>query len=374
MKWILKSDIKIRLREWFLYLTNNQYIRPIVQKCEGIKKIPWISLTDLPTPVERLKGLEKELKFNGIWIKRDDITSKYYGGNKSRKLEYLLAKAKMDGKKVIKTVGGIGSNHAVATSIFCNHLGLKCKLYLVPQPNSEQCRKNLLLGYYYGAKLIYCRDESEYPNDIDIPRGGTSPSGNLGYVNAALELKKQIEGDLIPEPDYLFVTKGSSGTLSGLLLGLELLNLKTKLYGITIIGSNTKEDVINRAKNTWKLMKQYHPQIPEINHHKLKERLVVVDDFYGKGYGFPTKEGEEAINKIRRTDGIILDSTYTGKTLSGMISFIKNYQKKIEKKNILFWNTFNSISLDEKIKNVNYKELPKEFHKFFNGEVPLEQL
>jgi len=354
-----------------LYLTNLQYVRPIVHKFEGIEKIPWISLTDLPTPVERLKGLEKELKLKGIWIKRDDITSKRYGGNKSRKLEYLLAKAKTDGKKVIKTVGGIGSNHAVATSIFCNQLGLKCKLYLVPQPNSEHCRKNLLLDHYYGAKLIYRKDSSEYPNDIDIPRGGTSPLGNLGYVNAALELKKQIEEDLIPEPDYLFVTKGSSGTLSGLMLGLELLNLRTKIYGITIISSNTKEDVINRAKNTWKLMKQYHPEIPEINHHKLKERLVVLNDFYGKGYGYPTKKGEKAIKLIKETDNIILDSTYTGKTLSAMISFIRENNKKLKNKHLIFWNTFNSVNLEKKIKNVKYKELPKEFHKFFNGEVPL---
>lgn len=355
-------------------MTKNHYIRPIIRKFEGIKKIPWFNLTDLPTPVYRLKGLEKQVKFEGIWIKRDDRTSKYYGGNKSRKLEYLLAKAKKKGKKRIRTVGSIGSNHALATSIFCKKLGMECELYLVPQPNSEHCRKNLLLNHYYGAELHYCENPSEYPKDIDIPRGGTNPLGNLGYVNAALELKEQINNDFLPVPDIVFVTKGSSGTLSGLLLGFQLLNLKTKLYGVTIIGSNSKDDVINQTLKTWKLMKHNDPKLPDVKYQNLTDRLVVLNDYYGQGYGFPTQEGEQAIKLIKNTDGIILDSTYTGKTLSAMLSFISENRKELQNKNIIFWNTFNSINLEGKIEDMDYRNLPRDFHKFFNGEVPLVEL
>jgi D-cysteine desulfhydrase len=353
-------------------LNNTQYLRPIIKQFKRLKKIPWTHLTNLPTPIERLNGLEKKLNFNHIWIKRDDLTSPHYGGNKSRKLEYLLAGAEHEGKKIIKTVGGIGSNHAVATSIFCKLLGMKCKLFLVPQPNSEHCRTNLLLDYYYGAELNYCEDPSEYPEDIDIPRGGTSPIGNLGYVNAALELKEQIDEDILPEPDIIFVTKGSSGTLAGLLLGFELLGLKTILYGVTIINSNTKEDVITHAMDTWELMKHTHDNLCEVERENLKNRLVVLDKFYGEGYGYTTVKGENAIRLIKKTDEILLDSTYTGKTMSAMISFIRSNKNDLLDKHILFWNTFNSVNVNEKIKNLNYRVLPKEFHKFFNGTISIE--
>ncbi|MBD3213457.1 MAG: pyridoxal-phosphate dependent enzyme [Candidatus Lokiarchaeota archaeon] len=352
-------------------MKNSPYLRPIIKQFKAIKKLSWTKLTNLPTPIEPLKGLEKKLKFNHIWIKRDDITSPHYGGNKSRKLEYLLAGVKKEGKQVIKTVGGIGSNHAVATSIFCKQLGMKCKLFLIPQPNSEHCRTNLLLDYYYGAELNYCEDASEYPEDIDIPRGGTSPLGNLGYVNAALELKEQIDKNILPEPDIIFVTKGSSGTLAGLLLGFELLGLKTKLYGVTIIDSNTKEDVITYAMQTWKLMKHTHHSLPEIEYENLKNRLVILDEFYGDGYGYPTEKGENAIRLIKKTDDILLDSTYTGKTMSAMISFINENKKDLLDTHILFWNTFNSISQSKEINKVQFRDLPKKFHPFFNGKIPI---
>ncbi|MHA2094355.1 MAG: 1-aminocyclopropane-1-carboxylate deaminase/D-cysteine desulfhydrase, partial [Candidatus Hodarchaeales archaeon] len=197
--------------------------------------IPWIQLIKAPTPVKRLEKLEESLKTKTrLWIKLDNLTSSQYGGNKVRKLEFIIADALRKKKKTIATLGGIGTNHGLATTIYAKEFDLNTRLYLINQPIDRHVLNNLKLDYYYGAELKYVKNylgAAVYFYFLDrllkkgtywLPAGGSTPLGVLGYVNAILELKDQIDSGLLPEPGYIFVAAGTTGTMAGIELGLRL--------------------------------------------------------------------------------------------------------------------------------------------------------
>jgi len=157
--------------------------------------IPWIKLAPLRTPVKKLTILEKKLGINSLWVKCDNLSSPLYGGNKVRKLEFLLADAKDKGYKKVMTAGGLGSNHCVATAVFCNQLNLKPSAVLVNQPITSHLRNNLLLNLYFKNKILYTDDYDNIPRDPDVyymAPGGSTPLGILGFVNAVFELKSFV--------------------------------------------------------------------------------------------------------------------------------------------------------------------------------------
>lgn len=188
------------------------------------EKLPYISLGEFPTPVQELQRLGMELGVGHLYIKRDDLSGRLYGGNKPRKLEFILGDVLRSGVKEVITFGGAGSNHALATAIYARQAGLKSISMLMQPPNARYVRRNLLMSHCCGAELhscgarlesvwnmplvylatIYqllrCRLKSGYFPKL-IPPGGSSPLGVIGFVNAALELKEQIaNGDML-EPD-----------------------------------------------------------------------------------------------------------------------------------------------------------------------------
>ena len=220
-------------------------------------KVSHVQLADLPTPIEVLPNFAQHLGFTHIYIKRDDLTgkileggSRLFGGNKIRKLEFLMADALFNGAQSVMTWGMSGSNHVVATAACADYLGLKCFAMLRAQHNSYTVRRNLALMNYYGAQLhmltgkeirdlastyIFFKEKSDngsYP--YFIPTGGSTPVGVLGYVNAAFELKEQIKKGVMPEPDRIYVAAGTFGTIAGLLLGAKLAGLKSKIIGVGI--------------------------------------------------------------------------------------------------------------------------------------------
>jgi len=342
-------------------------------------KIPWMPLGNLPTPVQKLENLGKQVGAKNLYVKRDDLTSNIYGGNKVRKLEFILAEAKQRGAATLITGGGIGSNFSLATTIHGQRLGMKSILLLMEHPLSEATKRNMLVDYHHQAKMIRVSPKmwkwairwqlllNSFQRPYFIPIGGSNELGSLGFVNAAFELKNQVEAGLMPEPDYLFITAGSLGTLCGLWLGCRLANLKTKVIGVNVSGATTQKAaaLINRIVQ---YIRQSEPEFPEPS---VKDAdLTILQDFRGERYAQFTKEGKEAILLMHSLEKIKLDGTYTGKTLAGILDYIK--RNHLEDKVVLFWNTYNSVDLSQIAASVDYRKLPAAFHKYF--EMPNQEL
>ncbi|MFX0070068.1 MAG: 1-aminocyclopropane-1-carboxylate deaminase/D-cysteine desulfhydrase [Candidatus Hermodarchaeota archaeon] len=356
-------------------------------------KVPWISiLNNVPTPVDRLTELEKELGLDDaeIYIKRDDKDHNVYGGNKLRKFEFIFGEAIEKKKKGIITLGGIGTNHGLACAIVAKQLGLKCMLFLSHQPLTWHVQRSLLLYDYFDAQLRLSKSfelsivkslfyRLFHPKYYLMSIGGTplfgigTSLGTVGFINAIFELKDQIDKKIIPEPDTIFVAGGSTGTGAGLLAGCRLLGLKTKVKIVNvskdIVVNNSA--VIKNANKAIKYLRKCDESIPDI---KITEAdFEIVQGYVGSDYGVKTKKGQQAVDLVMKTEGekrdFKLETTYTGKSMAAMLDYLKKPENKSKK--VLFWNTYNSNDLDQYLKETgfNYKKLPKKFHQFYEDKL-----
>jgi len=337
-----------------------------------VRDIPWMPIGNFPTPIHRLENLEKFLGYDGIWIKRDDKSSNIYGGNKVRKFEFVLADAKRKNAKWVMSFGGLGSNQTVALTIYASKLGMKTISVLVYQPITEHVLKNLWLMHYFGSHISYA---GNVPRAVlkaiwhiltkrklyVVPVGASSPLGTLGYVDAMIELKKDVDEGRAEMPRAIFVAVGSCGTYAGLLVGKKLLGLDdVKIIGIAVSKDSikTKERVLKLARKTYKLLKE-HASVPEV---KIDENDIIIDDNYlGRCYGDPTRESVKAVILLKKLENVELETTYTGKTIAALI----DYARRGIEGPILFWNTFNSVDLSYAFKEMDYKKMPKNLWRFF---------
>ncbi|MHA2427152.1 MAG: 1-aminocyclopropane-1-carboxylate deaminase/D-cysteine desulfhydrase [Candidatus Hermodarchaeia archaeon] len=337
------------------------------------ENIPWIPILPKPTPTRRLAKLQEGLNTSEeIWVKLDNLTSEVYGGNKVRKLEFLLAHALKQNKHQIATLGGLGTNHGLATTVHGQANNLRTRLYLTEQPITPHVLQNLKLLYHFGADMIYAKtrrnahfrfrylDRLHQRHTYWLPLGGSSAVGVLGYVNAMFELHHQITSGQLPKPQFIFIPVGSLGTIAGIDLGLQLTGLSTRVKGICVSPHpSDPKKLTSLIQNTLKLLQSsgefqaftYHPQ------------FELTTDHAGSGYGEPTTEGIEAIKLAREQEALTLDSTYTAKTLAGVISYIRMGGKGP----ILYWHTFNSVDLSPLANKVDYRHLPSPFHQFFKS-------
>ena len=340
--------------------------------------IPWINIAPLRTPLINLTHLQEMLGLDSLWLKQDNLTSPIYGGNKTRKLEFLLADALEKECTKVMTVGAIGSNHCVANAAFCKELNLKPVSALTDQPITTYVRNNLLLELYFKAEIIYSPDREGLQNKIQSKLknntglyfhgpGGSTPLGILGFVNAVLELKDQINNGEMPEPDYIYNACGSMGTTAGLSLGVKLAGLKTIIYSIKVSHSPSIDGIIRLANKGWKLLEKNDKKIPKITY----EHLKLDGGYFGDSYGKPTKECLEAIKLLKEMENVTLEPTYTGKTMAGLISNAQKEKLKLKDKTILFWNTFNSRDYSVILKTMDYHNLPKELHWVFKEPKPV---
>jgi D-cysteine desulfhydrase len=341
------------------------------------KHLPWTPLIEAPTPVQPLKELSKKVG-SEVWIKRDDETSPVYGGNKPRKLEFLLGEAKSRGYKTLITGGGTGTNHGLATSIFGRKLGFHVILGLFGQPVTAHVRKNLLLFHAYGAEMVfvdsmlralfrfYVTERFGRRDAYFIAPGGSSPVGVLGYVDAGLELAMQVERKELPLPRRIYLAVGSCGTMAGLALGLRLAGLRIPVVGVQVaprLLANPRT-VLRLARKALRVMRRHDRSVPMI---ELTTADVPVDrGYYGPGYGHPTDAARRALSLMAKTEGIGLDVTYTAKTLGALLHSVR---AEGERGPVLFWNTFNSVDLSRMADRVEFLFLPEEFHRFFEGKV-----
>jgi len=358
--------------------------------------ISYLSFCDLPTPIVKLENFGNHVGSKNIYMKRDDLTGKnlgngfrLYGGNKPRKLEFLLADAKNKDAQLIITYGCAGSNHALATSVYSNLLGFKSLLMLKDQPNSYVVRHNLLLDNYYGAELRFFPNNkvrSEAAQEILandkhaylVPTGGSNAIGALGFVNAAFELAQQIEKGVIKEPDYIYVATSSGAscaTVAGLLLGLQAAQIKSKIMAVCVEPEDFKDEadlkikqlfneanqLLNKADSTFAIF-----EFPE-------NSLILNKKFCGTEYGLLMPETIDAIKLFKDFENIKLEGTYSAKPIAAIVDDAKNNQ--MQDKTILFWNTFCGIDYSHMTNFSDYKKLPKVFHKYFEEDVqPLAKL
>jgi 1-aminocyclopropane-1-carboxylate deaminase/D-cysteine desulfhydrase-like pyridoxal-dependent ACC family enzyme len=344
-------------------------------------------LADLPTPIEKLAGLCRELSADGLYVKRDDLTAPVYGGNKVRKLEFILGAALRVGAKRAITTGGAGSNHALATALYAKLLGLKSALLLFAQPNATAVRKNLLVDLFIGADLHFCASYAlsaermqqlrEHYRAVDgvepflIPGGGSSALGALGYVNAALELADQIARGEIPEPAAIYLAAGTLGTMVGLVLGLKLAGLRTKVMGVRVVptGLASPERALGLFREVNQLLHGSDPAVALVN---ADETTFAIDStWFGSEYALYTEESVNAVRLMRRVAGLELDGTYTGKACVG---FLKAAREMKPGEALLFWLTKNSRPLPAEALAQDWHALPPEFHRYFTDEVqPLDR-
>ena len=362
--------------------------RPLLfERLPGLREsVAWVPLGEYPTPVEKMSGLCAAEGLNEFHVKRDDLSSPYYGGNKVRKLEFLLARAQALGHGTVITYGAVGSNHVLATVVHAERLGLKTIALLAPQPNAAYVRKNLLLDYLHGAGFAvaktmagipvafarglaggFDRQSRKFPYVI-FP-GGSEVWGTLGYIDGCLELAAQVREGLLPEPEYIFVTYGSGSTAAGLIVGVRLAGLRSRVVAVRVV------DKV--ACNRWILGFHVNRAVDFINRHcpgtGLKRvhprEILFIDDFAGPTYARFTPEGMEAVAKANKCDGIKLDGTYTGKTMAGALDFLG--RNNLRGRPALFWNTLSSAELWPQVKDLDYHVLPEAFHKYF--EEPLQE-
>jgi 1-aminocyclopropane-1-carboxylate deaminase/D-cysteine desulfhydrase-like pyridoxal-dependent ACC family enzyme len=341
--------------------------------------LPYCQLGTLPTPVSPMSSLTTKLGGPDLYIKRDDLSGSLYGGNKIRKLEFILADALRKNCKRVITSGAAGSNHALATALYSARCGLQPTLMLFEQPLSPAIGPTLLADYAAGAEMHHdttytqhvrhLRDITEHHRLQDgeapylIPAGGSSVTGTAGFVNAAFELRQQLTSSGLPIPETIFTALGTMGTAAGLLLGLKTAGISSHLVAVQVVpdvvanfgGFKTLYDETNT------FLHRLDPSFPLAP--LSSDDVSIVTDFLGDGYGFPTAEGTEAIALFKKYESISLDPVYTGKTAAALIHHCLLKTKNNSPGPVLFWNTKSSIFPETG--HVGYHLLPSEFHHYF---------
>ena len=343
-------------------------------------KLPWTPIGIFPTPVQEAPSLANALGVGRLFIKRDDLTHPIYGGNKVRKLEFTLADAIRRGYKKVITFGGIGSNHFLATTIHAAEKGMGTIGVLVSQPVTAHVKHNLLCDIHYGAEMHLTNGYTgmtttalkimaetalkEGKPPYMIPIGGSSVSGVVGYVNAAFELKRQIDEGALPEPNFIFVAVGTAGTVSGLITGCRAAGLKTRVIGIKVtdwvLGNSV---VFSSLANLVSLrLSSIDRKFPLNSFSPLSMEMLT--DYFGAEYGRFTREGLGAIELVKQHTGLELEGVYTGKAFAGLAGTAR--KNKLSSKTVLFWNTYNSSDLSHIVSQHDRSELPQDFKQFFD--------
>jgi len=343
---------------------------------ERLARVP---LTRLPTTVQPLTRLGHAVDIERLWVKRDDRTGQAYGGNKLRKLEFILGDLKRRGRRSLITFGGIGTNHGLATAICARQIGLKTVLVLVPQPVSAGVRSSLLLGHAHGAELHYAPTVARaaattmgliargiLAGDLPaiVPPGGTSVLGTLGYVDAALELAEQVAAGELPEPDWIFVPLGSGGTATGLALGLKLAGLRSRVAAVLVtdILAPAPARLARLGRACLRRLRRAHSGVPHVR--ASAEDLAVLAGYVGRCYGAATREAEDARRLMEECEGIRLETTYSAKCLAALLAVGR--RPPYGGKHLLFWNTYSSVDPAAGVARMpDFRELPRPFHRFF---------
>jgi L-cysteate sulfo-lyase len=315
-----------------------------------LAKFPRLRFAHLPTPLEPMTNLSRLLDGPNIWVKRDDCTGLAGGGNKTRKLEFLMADAEQQGADTIITQGAVQSNHARQTAAIAAKLGYECHLLLENRTGSNDpdflANGNVLLDDIYNARL------SNFPAGTDmnqemlglaeelraagkkpyiIPGGGSNRIGALGYVDAAYELVWQCNDQGL-KVDHIVHATGSTGTQAGLVTGLTAIH-----SGINLMGISVRTPKEAQEENVYRLACETADFIGSSGALNRSD-VVANSDYVGEGYGIPTDGMIEAVEMTARHESILLDPVYSGKGMAGLIDLVRQgFYRRGE--NIVFIHT-----------------------------------
>ena len=322
----------------------------------NLGRFPRVRFAHLPTPLEHMPNLSRHLGGPEIWIKRDDCTGMSTGGNKTRKLEFLMAEARDQGADIVLTQGATQSNHARQTAAFAARMGLACHILLEDRTGKTDpdytTNGNVLLDWLHGASIerrpsnpdmngemmkVAERMKAEGRKPYAIPGGGSNPLGAIGYVNAAIELVTQAN-DMGLRIDHVVHATGSAGTQAGLVAGLCGINSGVPLLGIGVRAPKDRQE-----ENVYKLALATAEKCGAPGAVK-REDVVANCDYVGRGYGFPGPDTIAAIELLARTEAILLDPVYSGKGMAGLIDLCrKGFFRKGQ--NVVFIHTGGSVGL-----------------------------
>jgi len=306
--------------------------------------LPRVGIAHLPTPLEPLSRLTAQLNGPELWVKRDDQTGLATGGNKARKLEFLVGQALSERADTLITCGAAQSNHARQTAAAAAKYGLNAVLVLQGQPVS-QVQGNLLLDHLLGAEIVWAGDQpadarmAEVSRDLEdkgrrpyvVPYGGSNPAGASGYVVAMHELLEQC-GRQGRSFDHLVFATSSGGTQAGLVLGARVFGFEGSVLGISVDPStptlcSSLADLTTATAAFLNLDLTFAPADFHVN-----------DDYIGGGYGVVSELERDAIRTMARAEGLILDPVYTGRAFGGLLDLISRGAFGADEK-VLFWHT-----------------------------------
>jgi len=335
------DDIKPILFQWFPRLEEH---------------LGWVSLGRFPTAVSPLNTLAKRIGARSLWIKRDDRTARIFGGSKVRKLEWTLGHAVRRGRQHVLTVGSVGSLHVLATAVHAQRQQLNVHAIQYPRPITDYVRRSMQAIENQDIHLIWSPRRFMAPfiaawtvvrswfqrstqRPMYIPGGGSDIRGTLGYVEAALELKTQIDRAESPEPAAIIVPVATGGTLAGLILGCRIAGLSTRVIGVRVVPADHCRTVRIRrlANGALRLLRRagMDRKISRIRDADIE----MVESPTSTAYGVPTAPSEEAVSLLADTERITLDTTFTGKSMSTMLRRLV-LDPELREEPVLFWHTY----------------------------------
>lgn len=288
-----------------------------------------LELAQLPTPVTKLERFSQRFENTTIWVKRDELTGTEVSGNKIRKLEFCIAEAQDQSCDILITCGGIQSNHCRATAVLGARLGMKVHLILRGE-KPDVPEGNLLMDYLCGAEISYLSQVqwsghedlarelqagyvSQGRKAFYIPVGASDEVGLWGYIKASEELHQDFQ-ELKMEPEYIVTATGSGGTQGGLIVGTELLGMRSQVVAFNVSDNAAYFDKkIHEDVTLWK--QRYNQEFDDE-----KMQIKTVEGYLGPGYGVAGQEVFDSIAELARCEGIFLDPVYTGKAFHGMVT------------------------------------------------------
>lgn len=302
--------------------------------------LPRVSIAHLPTPIEAMPRLSQRLGGPTIWIKRDDQTGLAFGGNKTRKLEFLVAEAQANGAKTLITAGAVQSNHCRQTAAAAARFGFDCRLVLGGSA-PESVTGNLLLDQLMGSELVWADDRNvdevldeafedawtDGKRPYKIPVGGSNAVGSAAYATALREFLDQKV-----EIDRIIVAVSSGGTYAGMLAGAEIHGFEGRITGIRV-GKYAQAEAPGLSELATEVADRLGKSIGDVSH-----RIDVRDDYLGEGYGMLSDLERGAIRAFAESEGIMLDPVYTGRAAGGMIDLIQRDEIAADER-VLFWHT-----------------------------------